>query len=297
MKNPTLVLVVLALVAATIEFQTNRVATAHASRSGPPEQGYVLKRISSSAVHHALTAFPRLRFWDSTSGNWSGYAVPLDTRGVTDTFSNVQGSWKVPTVTGATGPTSDTYSSAWVGLDGYTDGTVEQVGSEQDWTGSAQENYVWFETYPSAAYEIMGFPISPGDSISAQVQYTGQITVRGYRGRTMVESVFRLTIVNTTKNVTFTVPTTYTTIPSAVRSSAEWVMEAPTGYDVLPLADFGTISFSNCEAASVHSGGKLVPINFWTPDPMTMIDPNGGGSVPSSLSANGQAFSATWSPQ
>ena len=170
-------LAAITLIAATVELQTD-------STPVNPGASFVLKPISFSTVHHGLTAKPRFRLWESTSGNWSGYAVPLDTSGTTDTFSDVQGTWTVPTVTGVTGNTSATYSSMWVGLDGYTDGTVEQIGTEQDWTGRAQSNYVWFEMYPNAGYEIEGFPASPGDSISAQVKYVGQstVTVGGGRG-------------------------------------------------------------------------------------------------------------------
>jgi hypothetical protein len=195
-----------------------------------------------------------------------------------------------------TGLLSATYSSLWVGLDGYTSDTVEQIGTEQDWTGEAQSNYVWFEMYPNYAYEIEGFPANPGNSISAQVQYVGQKSVRVGRRGTEVESVFQLTITNNTAKVSFTVPTSYTSsTASFARSSAEWIMEAPYDGEILPLADYDTTGFSSCEAASVHSGGKLAPISSWIPDPMTMIDPDGGESVPSALSSNGEAFSVEYS--
>jgi hypothetical protein len=231
-----------------------------------------------------------LRFWESTSGNWSGYAVPLETSKTKDTFSEAQGTWTIPAVTGLL---SATYSSLWVGLDGYSSGSVEQIGTEQDWTGEADSNYVWFEMYPNYAYEIVGFPVKPGDSFSAKVQYLGQGTLREGR-RTQVVSIFQLSITNTTENVSFTVPTSYTYTASAARSSAEWVLEAPSDDEYLPLADFGEAYFSDCEAASVHSSGKLVPISSWIPDPLTMIDPEGGAATPSALSSNGEAFSVTY---
>ena len=199
---------------------------------------------------------------------------------------------------------STTYSSTWVGLDGYDTGTVEQIGTEQDWTGGGQQNYVWFEMYPSGAYEIEGFPVDPGDSISAQVQYVGQnnvlvgrgkSNVRGGRGRSVEESVFQLTIKNTTKNVSFSVPTSYTTVTSAARASAEWVAEAPTSWEILPLADFGTVSFSGCNATSTGSSGKPEAVSFWPSDPLTMIDPAGGQATPSSLLDKGTVFSVSWS--
>ena len=251
MKSVTRFLVAVALIAAAVGLQTSPTTPVQPSTSRLSQTGYVLKRISFSAVHHQQAGMPRIRLWESTSGNWSGYAVPLDTRGVSDIFSDVQGTWTVPTVTGNKRGT--TYSSTWVGLDGYDNGTVEQIGTEQDWTGEGQQNYVWFEMYPSGAYEIEGFPVDPGDSISAQVQYVGQSNVQMGRRRSVKESVFQLTIKNTTKNVSFSVPTSYTTIASAARASAEWVAEAPSSEEILPLADFGSVSFSGCNATSTGS--------------------------------------------
>ena len=188
MKSVTRFLVAVALIAAAVGLQTSPTTPVQPSTSRLSQTGYVLKRISFSAVHHQQAGMPRIRLWESTSGNWSGYAVPLDTSGVSDTFSDVQGTWTVPTVTG--NKRSTTYSSTWVGLDGYDDGTVEQIGTEQDWTGEGQQNYVWFEMYPSGAYEIVGFPVDPGDSITAQVQYVGQTNVQMGRGRSVERERF-----------------------------------------------------------------------------------------------------------
>src|SRR5438552_15303329 len=55
------------------------------------------------------------------STNWSGFAVTGS--GVTD----AKGSWIVPSVTCSS---STTYSSYWVGIDGYSSNTVEQTGTD-----------------------------------------------------------------------------------------------------------------------------------------------------------------------
>ena len=243
---------------------------------GSTRSPYSLVRIPSSAVHHQQGGIPRIHLWDSTSGNWSGYAVPQTGA---DTFSDVRGTWQIPTVTGSKRSTS--YSSIWVGLDGYANATVEQIGTEQDWTKRGQRNYAWFEMYPSGAYLISGFPVNPGDSISAQVQYEGN-------------GVFQLTINNTTRGASFTVPSNYTISTSATRQSAEWIVEAPWSGRVLPLADFGTVNLSGCNATSTGSSGNPETISFWRFDPLTMIDPSGGRAVPSSLSFGGADFSVQW---
>ena len=146
------------LVALAVGLNTDKTTPVPSGKSSPLQTAYSIKRIPLSAVHHQQAGLPRLRLWESTSGNWSGYAVPKE-GSPSDTFSGVQGSWVVPTVTGSRGQV--TYSSAWVGLDGYETATVEQIGTEQDWTGRAQANYVWFEMYPSGAYEIENFPAKP----------------------------------------------------------------------------------------------------------------------------------------
>ena len=276
--------------ALAVGLKTDGITPVRARASGAPETGYAIKRIPFGAVHHGQTAMPRVRLWESTSGNWSGYAVPLEGKG-SDTFSDVEGSWMVPTVTGSQGKV--TYSSVWVGLDGYETGTVEQIGTEQDWTGRAQANYVWFEMYPSGAYEITGFPANPGDTISADVHYVGPVSVKARRGKAQTESVFALTIVNTTRGVSYTVPSSYTTVATVARASAEWVVEAPSSRRILPLADFGTVYFGNCTASGLLGTGAIN--SYWTPDPLTMIDPSGGVSTPSSLSPDGTAFSVNWS--
>ena len=86
--------------------------------------------------------------------------------------------------------------------------------------------------YPKWAYLIVDFPVSPGDTISASVEY-------------LSKGIFELTITNETEDVTFSLTQR---APSAQRLSAEWVEEAPWSGGVLPLADFGTVSFSDCFA-------------------------------------------------
>jgi hypothetical protein len=96
--------------------------------------------IPVSAVHHSWQ-LPRIRNTNGTSSNWSGYAVypdPPSSPGKkngkkftsTQTFSDVAGSWVVPSVGSST--STNTYSAVWLGLDGYSDNTVEQIGTEQD---------------------------------------------------------------------------------------------------------------------------------------------------------------------
>src|SRR5262249_49358771 len=61
--------------------------------------------------------------------NWSGYAAETNLSApASNAVTQVSGSWNVPTVTGRT----NAYSSVWVGIDGYSSSSVEQLGTEQD---------------------------------------------------------------------------------------------------------------------------------------------------------------------
>ena len=57
------------------------------------------------------------------------------------------GSWIVPTVTGSSRGT--TYSAVWVGIDGYSDSTVEQIGTEEDVVNGGPSMHAWWEMYSS----------------------------------------------------------------------------------------------------------------------------------------------------
>jgi hypothetical protein len=251
--------------------------------SAPTGNQYVLQRIPSSAVHHRQTGAPHLRIAEGTSANWSGYAAQsTGGSGVAGSVTDVQGSWIVPTVTGKKRTT--TYSSCWVGIDGYSDGTVEQLGTESDWTSRGQQNYAWFEMYPAGGYKINGFPVVAGDKISAEVAYLGN-------------NVYQLTIVNETHPASFVVPSSYTTTSSGLRTSAEWIAEAPSSFGgVLPLANFGTVKFSNCQATLSGVTGPINTAGFF--DPLTMIDPKGGTATPSGITdtASTSSFTVTYSP-
>jgi hypothetical protein len=227
-----------------------------------------------------LGILPHLPIRESTSLNWSGYAAATNIHNPgQNTVTAVSASWTIPRITRST--SSRTYSSMWVGIDGYTDATVEQIGTEQDWINGSQQNYAWFEMYPIGSFEIVGFPVNVGDHISASVVYSGN-------------SVFKLTLTNNTRNVTYTVPRNYTTSIYAQRSSAEWILEAPYLNGVLPLADFGVASFTNC-LATINGISGAINNSHWQYDPLTMETANSIiKSLPSSLSSNGEAFSLDW---
>jgi hypothetical protein len=167
------------------------------------------------------------------STNWAGYAVSAN--GVT--FSDVVGSWVQPAVTCPTNAQQD--ASFWVGIDGYAKGasTVEQTGTDSDCDKKNKKlktggptYYAWWEMYPGASVTIPE-PVSPGDSMTAEVSASG--------------SSFTLTLTDTTRGWSYSPPPQSSS--AAPRASAEWIAEAPSGCNgckSVKLADFGSVTFS-----------------------------------------------------
>jgi hypothetical protein len=202
----------------------------------------------------------------STSTNWSGYAVP------TGSVTDVSGAWTVPTVSSGS---TNAWSSFWVGIDGYSSNTVEQIGTDSDWQNGKAVYYAWYEFYPKPAFLIKSVPISPGDAIFAEARYIG--------------NKFTVTITDTTTGKTFS---TTAKVQRAQRTSAEWIVEAPWSGGVLPLANFGTIYFSDCYATINGATGS---ISSFSNDAITMTTSSYViKAQPSTLDHTGTSFSITW---
>ncbi len=201
---------------------------------------------------------------NSTSTNWSGY----DNTG--GTFTDVKGSWTQPAASCSSGQTA--YSSFWVGIDGDTTNTVEQTGTDADCSSGSPVYYAWYEMYPKFPVNLSN-TVRPGDSITAEVKVaTG--------------GKFTLIISDSTQHWTFT---TNQTLKKAKLGSAEWIAEAPSGSGgVLPLANFGTVSFSNCTANGVSISSNP------NPDAITMASGSTTKATPSGLGGGGSSFSVTW---
>jgi hypothetical protein len=202
-----------------------------------------------------------IRITNSTSTNWSGYAV---TGG---RYTSVSAAWTQPSASCS----GTAYSSFWVGLDGDTSGTVEQTGTDADCSGSTPQYYAWYEMYPKFPVNYSN-PVSPGDKMTASVTTNGS-------------GNFTLTISDTTKGWT---NTKSARLKSAKLASAEVIAEAPSGSGgVLPLANFGTVNFSAAKANGTLLTGSTSGI-----DEITMQSGSTVKAQPSSISSG--AFSDTW---
>jgi hypothetical protein len=202
---------------------------------------------------------------ETSSQNWSGYAADGGT------YTSVSASWVQPAGTCDGG--SDEYSSFWVGLDGYSSSTVEQTGTDTDCDGGSPAYYGWYETYPNPSYSF-GDTVNPGDTITATVTSQGN----GY---------FEYTLADQTQNWSVS---TQQSEPDAQLSSAEVIVEAPCCTDsggFLPLADFGTVNFSDSQVDGS-------PIGDAGPEQIIMVDSDGNQQDAVSALSDNENWSATW---
>jgi len=204
------------------------------------------------------------------STNWSGYADD-NTKG--NTYSTVTGSWTEPSVS-CTSQTS--LAAFWVGIDGFTSGSVEQDGTLAECYLRTAYYFTWWEMYPTNSIQVVGESVRPGDSISASVVRSG--------------SSYTLKVTDSSRSGdSFT---TTQSCSSCANSSAEWIAEAPSGSSgVYPLSDFHSWTLSG---ATVKSGSSGV-ISTFPDDELTMVDSSGlVKAQPGALNGSGNGFSVTW---
>jgi hypothetical protein len=211
--------------------------------------------VAASPANGSVSEFP--------SFNWSGYA---DSETGTNTVSYAAGSWIMPAVTCPTRPyeNSDAFLANWVGIDGFTDGTVEQLGSGAQCYEGVTYYYVWYEMFPAGTVvegttacinDNVNCP-EPGDLISASVSATP-----GTAGN----NNYTLKLNDLTRHQESFSTTATCPAATCVDSSGEWVIERPAfdlpfGFQILPLADYNRTFFLTGDIAS---GGKLTNIqNF-----------------------------------
>jgi len=211
------------------------------------------------AAAHVATS--HLKF--VTSSNWAGYAAH------STTYTSVTSTWREP---GASCGSSTTYAAFWTGLDGYSSSSVEQTGTLVECSGGVARQMSWYEMYPANPVYFSN-TLTAGDTIVSRVTATSS-------------GVFTLYLADTSRGWSHTVTKSNS---SLARSSAEVIAEAPSSlFGVLPLANFGTVTFNTSEV----NGGTLAASG---PTSITMVTSTGTvkASV-SAISSSGTSFSATW---
>lgn len=193
------------------------------------------------------------------SVNWSGYA---DAETGSKTVSSVSGNWEIPAVQCLSGPYKyqDAFIAQWVGIDGFNDGTVEQLGSATQCFEGVTYYYVWYEMFPAGTVEEGTLECinenvdcpQPGDHITASVTVTPGDATNNYT----------LSLTDSTNPQESFSVTSSCTAATCLDASAEWIVERPAfdlsfGFQILPLVDYSRTGF---ERGSVTSGGTTTAI-------------------------------------
>jgi hypothetical protein len=212
------------------------------------------------------------------STNWSGYALVTSRAVVTC----VEAEWIQPTV--RCHGKSHTSVSIWVGLGGFNQGRLEQIGTAIDCIGGSSVDYSWHESLPKERHEV-DTPVSvdPGDRIWAQVRWLGA-------------SSYQLSLADITTEDGFTVKDTSKGLR---RTEAEWIAEAPaTGCSptckILQMPNWGKVTFDHIavtvngvRATLKATGATRVRVRLETNSGTTR-------AVVTNTAADGSSFVVSW---
>jgi hypothetical protein len=198
------------------------------------------------------------------SRNWAGYAA---TGG---SFTQVSATWSVPQFA----PDSPAGADAiWVGIGGVHGTDLIQAGTQETVSGHGSTDYqAWVETLPQASRPVP-LPINAGDSISISLQE-------------MASGTWQVAFVNNTSGKSYQLTVAY----ASSRSSAEWVVEAPSARRgrILPLDAFGSVSFSK---SATTRDGQVLTIAQAGGHQIRMIGQRGRSLArPSALDEDGASF-------
>lgn len=231
-------------------------------------------RYDPSSASATVTVLPVHAPVPAKSGNWAGYVA------TGDTFTAVSATWTVPQANCSFGTVSD--SSTWVGLDGFGNNQVEQIGTDSNCAFfGLGEYHAWWEMAPGGPTLIgdLGVtdddPVYPGDVMTASVTATS------------TPGTFRLTIEDQSQVWSYT---TTKSDPAATGASAEWIEEQPSGG--VQLTNFGSVTFSQCKATG--SDGIATPIWDHPNSALTMADGSTIKATVSPLSDDGTQFTVTF---
>lgn len=214
----------------------------------------------------------------ATSSNWSGYVASASSA----IFTCVEATWVQPSIKCTT--TATRAVVYWVGLGGVNQKGLVQVGTDTSCIHGVAVARAWHESLPAERYMVsFVLEIRPGDRIHAQV-------------RRVDASHYRLAVENLTSGGWLAASSTNTTLK---RTSAEWIVEAPTigcpsACKVAPMPNFGTFQFADVWATA---SGLRVPLDAsGFSHVRTAMDSRTGRvrSAVSSTRSDGHGFAVRW---
>jgi len=233
------------------------------SDAGPEVGGMGVDKV---AARHGPAQILSRRHGTAVSFNWAGNAASGTT------FTDVKGTWTLPAVTCS--KNQPQIASFWVGIDGFTSNTVEQIGTDADCVHGQALYFAWWEMFP-AGLNVIPLNVNPGDMVSAEVSSSG--------------TAFTLNITVGTQQFSTT-----QTSAAAAKSSAEWIAEGPSQF----LADFTAVSFFDASATGEASMGPhtgSITDSAWTKDQIVMVTrSNKIRAQPCCLLNDGTGFMVDW---
>jgi len=193
---------------------------------------------------------------------WGGYAVTG-----AGPYKKITGSWNIPRMNCSRGNGD---ASPWIGIDGWNDFTVEQIGIDLDCVNGVASYHPWIEMYPGPS-DYFKETVHAGDTLTASVSVS--------------KGTWTLTESDTTSGWT----RTFHRHPSnpLEKASAEAILEA-VGGGAPRVPDFHTVTFSNIKVDGVPlaSAGNLHRTTLERrTTPLSQESP---------LSMLGESFSITW---
>jgi Peptidase A4 family len=203
---------------------------------------------------------------DNSAGGWAGWVShsPPNPPGQYETAS---ADWTVPHA--SCDFLEMASSAAWVGIDGYGESTVEQIGTDSDCILGQDTYSSWWELYgtPVQGGVSVDLPgndhIHPGDQVFAQVVAghgagTPGLNIPG-------QGTYGFTFVNFTENWVFNAiePSRGALSQEPPNQDAEWIVEQPSCFWVCQaLAKYGHVTFTGMFVmlnTFDYPGGPILP--------------------------------------
>lgn len=215
--------------------------------------------------------------------NWSGYVVTPrhgDVTGVTTNF-----------VVPSAGLVPPGFAATWAGIGGYSTQDLLQAGVAEGSLPTVplvdqvigQQYYAWYELLPNPATPLTGCTgdsactVAPGDHVSVVIT---QVSASPQR--------WSIAMTNTSAGGQELWTWSKTVPYVSSRSSAEWILEAPTLFVPTLLAPVGTVSFGSADGFTVGTTEQSIQAG----DPTEIVLSPGliDEATPSALAANGRSF-------